>query len=209
MNLYTIIFTSRNISHTLCPSTAEDVRNLKSRVAALESTSTAAHTSRLSASNNDIHNLQSGTYMDPGGAARSDNTLNLDTSLGMGMGTGTGTGIAGHTDNAALQRTIQQLLRAEMQSQSFRGIVHTWTWLELEHKKYIHHLWYMYIKYLLNSLSIHFFLLFVLILLFCFTALLPSSMKGDRGEAGTKGKISCENIVSMCILRVQTMETIV
>ena len=104
-------------------SSAEEVKKLKSRVATLESDSSAssAQTSRLFASANDVNTLQSGSYMDSGGYARADNGLNLGTNLDTGTGTNLGTGINGKVDNDALQRTIQQMMRAELQSQSFRG----------------------------------------------------------------------------------------
>ncbi|KAK6293643.1 hypothetical protein J4Q44_G00359690 [Coregonus suidteri] len=100
---------------------AEEVRNLKSRVAALESesTSTAARTSRLSVSANDIHNLESGTYMDTGGAARSDNTLNLIPAWAWGWA------LAWELAQTMLPSRGHHPATTEgwMQSQSFRALL--------------------------------------------------------------------------------------
>ena len=47
---------------------------------------------------------------------RSDNTINLGAA-----GTGGGTGSAQGQDSVALQRTVQQLVRAELRSDALRG----------------------------------------------------------------------------------------
>lgn len=104
-------------------SAGEEVRRLKDRVEALEALTktTSARTSRLMASSgiNIIDPLDS-EFTEPSSSGttitRSDNTINLGTA-GPGGGAGSGPG----QDSATLQRTVQQLVRAELQSGSVRG----------------------------------------------------------------------------------------
>lgn len=101
----------------------EEVRHLKNRVDALEAiTSTnSVRSSRLSASQgiNIIDPLDS-AYIDRSSSGstltRSDNTINMGAA---GPGGGTGSGPV--PDSAALQRTVQQLIRAELRSDAVRG----------------------------------------------------------------------------------------
>lgn len=81
---------------------AEEVKKLKSRVSALEGTSSSmtAHTSRLSARNGDI-----GINKETGSKAEYVNSL--DSAV--------------YSDNSALQRNVQQILRAELQSEAMKG----------------------------------------------------------------------------------------
>lgn len=99
------------------------MKRLKNRVDALEAiTGTAsARSSRLSASSgiNIIDPLDS-SYIDRSSSGstltRSDNGINLGAA-GPGGGAGSGPG----QDSAALQRAIQQLVRAELRSDAVRG----------------------------------------------------------------------------------------
>lgn len=99
------------------------MKRLKSRVDALESTSgtISARTSRLSASSgvNIIDPLDS-SYIDRSSAGstltRSDNGINLGAGNPRG-GSWSGPG----QDGAALQRAVQQLVRAELRSDTVRG----------------------------------------------------------------------------------------
>lgn len=100
----------------------EEVRRLKNRVDALEAITGTASASRLSSSNgiNIIDPLDS-TYVERTSSGstlgRSDNSINLGAT-GPGGVTGTGAG----QDNAVLQRTVQQLVRAELHSSAVRGV---------------------------------------------------------------------------------------
>lgn len=99
------------------------MKRLKKRVDALEAiTGTAsARSSRLSSSSgiNIIDPLDS-TYIDRSSSGstltRSDNGISLGAA-GPGAGAGGGSG----QDSAALQRAVQQLVRAELRSDAVRG----------------------------------------------------------------------------------------
>jgi len=101
----------------------EQVKRLQNRVDALEAiTGTAsARTSRLSASSgiNVIDPLDA-SYIDSSSSGatltRSGNGINLGAA-GPGGGAGSGPG----QDGAALQRAVQQLVRAELRSDAARG----------------------------------------------------------------------------------------
>lgn len=101
--------------------TGEEVKRLRNRVEALEAiTGTAsARSSRYSASSaiNIVDPLES-TYIDRSSSGstltRSDNGINLGAS-GPGLENVPG------QDGAALQRTVQQLVRAELRSDAVRG----------------------------------------------------------------------------------------
>lgn len=96
------------------------MRHLKNRVDALEvlTGSTSARSTRLSASQGVIIKPLDSAYIDRTSSTltRSDNTINLGAA---GPGGGTGTGPA--LDSVALQRTVQQLVRAELRSDAVRG----------------------------------------------------------------------------------------
>lgn len=102
---------------------AEEVRHLKKRVDALEASggSASASASRYSSSSaiNIIDPLES-AYIEKSAAGttltRSSNGIN-GVAVGPGEGVGTGLG----QDSAALYRTIQQLVRAELQSDGVKG----------------------------------------------------------------------------------------
>lgn len=81
------------------------MKKLKNRVSTLEgiSSSLNAHTSRLSASSDDVHIFNSG-----GVKSAYENTLDAGSTAFSG--------------NVALQKHIQQMLRAEMQSEAMRGM---------------------------------------------------------------------------------------
>ncbi|KAK1791136.1 hypothetical protein P4O66_002169 [Electrophorus voltai] len=104
--LFGLIALGRTLAHQ-----AEEVSKLKARVDALEGLSSvrSAHTSRLSAPHNDIHSLKSGIEVDSG-------VVSPDNSLSLGA-------TATATDTAALQRTVQRILQAEVQSQAFRVLL--------------------------------------------------------------------------------------
>ena len=98
------------------------MKKLKARVDALEggSVSSARSSSRLPSSSSTVN------LVDPldtayaeragGGVVRADNTINLGSGPAQGPA-------AGAVDPVSLQRTIQHLLRAELQSESVRGAV--------------------------------------------------------------------------------------
>lgn len=103
-----------------CPSscfiTGEEVRHLKNRVKALEDITALVKSSRLSASPSiniidPLDRSSSGSTL-----TRSDNTINLGAA-GPVRDTGSGPAV----DSAALQRTVQQLVRAELRSDAVRG----------------------------------------------------------------------------------------
>uniref|UniRef100_A0A672ZUD4 Uncharacterized protein n=1 Tax=Sphaeramia orbicularis TaxID=375764 RepID=A0A672ZUD4_9TELE len=101
-----------------------EIKRLRSRVEALEAAAgvSSAHSSRLSASSgiNIIDPLDS-AYIEKSSSGntltRSDNGINLGAS---GPGPGTGTGSGPGQDDAALQRAVQQLVRAELRSDALR-----------------------------------------------------------------------------------------
>lgn len=97
------------------------MKRLKNRVDALEagSATASATSSRLSSGINIIDPLDS-SYIEKSSAGstltHSDNTINLGSAAAGGGG-----GSGPRPDSAALQRTVQQLLRAELRSDTFRG----------------------------------------------------------------------------------------
>lgn len=113
--------------HPLLPGlTGEEVKRLKNRVDALESITgtTSARSSRLSASSGiNIIDPLDPSYVDRGSAGptitRSDNGINLGAPRS-GGGSWNGPG----QDGTGLQRTVQQLVRAELRSDAVRGKTH-------------------------------------------------------------------------------------
>lgn len=108
---------------TFCLITGEEVRHLKNRVDTLEAKTgtTSARSSHRSASSgiNIIDPLDS-AYVERSSSrstlTRSDNTINTGAAGAEG-----GTGSGGALDSASLERTIQQLVRAELRSDGVRG----------------------------------------------------------------------------------------
>lgn len=92
----------------------EEVRKLKARVDAIDGGGSAAsaRTSRLSSSSvvNIVDPLES-SYAERISGVRADNTINLGSSPTA-------------QDPVVLQRTIQQILRSELQSDTIRGVYH-------------------------------------------------------------------------------------
>lgn len=93
----------------------EEVRKLKARVDSLDGGGSvaSARTSRLSSSSavNIVDPLES-SYVERISGVRADNTINLGSAP-----------VA--QDPEVLQRTIQQILRSELQSDTVRGVYHT------------------------------------------------------------------------------------
>lgn len=92
----------------------EEVRKLKARVDAIDGGGSAAsaRTSRLSSSSvvNIVDPLES-SYAERISGVHADNTINLGSSPTA-------------QDPVVLQRTIQQILRSELQSDTIRGVYH-------------------------------------------------------------------------------------
>lgn len=95
----------------------EEVRKLKARVDAIDGGGSvaSARTSRLSSSSavNIVDPLES-SYVERISGVRADNTINLGSAPAA-------------QDPEVLQRTIQQILRSELQSDTVRGVYHTST----------------------------------------------------------------------------------
>lgn len=95
----------------------EEVRKLKARVDAIDGGEGAAsaRTSRLSSSSvvNIVDPLES-SYAERISGVRADNTINLGSAPTA-------------QDPVVLQRTIQQILRSELQSDTVRGVYHIFT----------------------------------------------------------------------------------
>lgn len=157
--------------------TGEEVKRLKNRVDALESITgtTSARSSRLSASSGiNIIDPLDPSYVDRGSAGptitRSDNGINLGSARS-GGGSWNGPG----QDGSGLQRTVQQLVRAELRSDAVRGTTHGTTHWTL--------------KQLDLNVDSDFYLL---------VETLAYSLKGEKGAPGSKGtfaQIILENYV--------------
>lgn len=104
----------------------EEVRKLKARVDAIDGGGSvaSARTSRLSSSSavNIVDPMES-SYVERISGVRADNTINLGSAPGA-------------QDPEVLHRTIQQILRSELQSDTVRGVYHTST-LNI-HSEHIH-----------------------------------------------------------------------
>lgn len=95
----------------------EEVKHLRKRVDALESVAgvASARSSRLSSSGVNIIDPLDASYIDRSSAGstitRAENGINLGAAVPGG----------GAQDSAALHRTVQQWVRAELRSDSLRG----------------------------------------------------------------------------------------